>query len=161
MIEPSLIDVMVYARQEKLKEMGERLENDFRRKFSRSPIFYLELLDDPLTHPDPLTFHRTESTDYNEILDHIINREIKHHFDENFKANAIKEVNKAKTAAPPTKDNPIILLYNMDECKIYSNYTQKCKGYRIRLVSVDELMERYQKEIEPEEQTSAGAVDCD
>ena len=129
---------------------------------SESPIFFLELFEDPPTRrQDPLTFHRTESTSYDEILDYIIEKEIYHYFDDKFKTNAIDEVNRLREAKPPTKDNPVIVLCNLNAHQLKGHHTEKCKGYRIRLATVEETMARYHEEISPEKPEPLGVIDCD
>ena len=123
----SLIQKMVRSRTKQQEELDKRIEANLEVILSESPIFFLELFEDPPTRrQDPLTFHRTESTSYDEILDYIIEKEIYHYFDDKFKTNAIDEVNRLREAKPPTKDNPVIVLCNLNAhqlkgCLLYTS----------------------------------------
>ncbi len=155
------IQQLVDERDEKHERLDKRIESQITKKLLVTPVYFLELLEDPPTNPNPAGFHRTESTDFNEILDYIIDSEIRYHFGKEFKTNAIELVNDARKLSPPGENNPLILLFDIPKCKISPQYVSHCNGYRITLATPEQVIAKYKEEIEPDEDTSSGTIDDD
>lgn len=156
------IQQLVEERDKKHERLDKRIESKIAKKLSATPVYFLELLEDPPSSPNPAVFHRTESTSYNEILDYIINSEIFHYFSKEFKENAIELVNEArKCGCLPEKDKPIILLYGIPACRVSPTYVSSCEGYRITLATAEQIIDKYKEEIEPYEGTPADTIEVD